>query len=191
MPRPAPGNAVLLTGLPGAGKTTLARATAAHLTAAGTPAQVLDADALRRELWPELGHSPEDRTRNLLRMAAVATLLARHGTHALIAAISPYARARAAMRAHLAAAGIHLAEIHVATPLHICRARDPKGLYARHARGEIHGLTGIDAPYEPPAAPELTLDTTGEDPETTARRLTAHLLATHLLATRPSRTRER
>jgi adenylylsulfate kinase len=165
---------VLLTGLPSAGKTSLATAARAVLLAAGHQAEVLDGDVVRRELWPELGLSPEDRERNLTRIGSVALLLARNGITTIIAAIAPYAHSRAALRA--AHAGIPFAEVHVATPIEVCRRRDVKGLYARQARGEITGLTGVDAVYEEPVDPDLRIDTSLEDVGESATRLVDFIL---------------
>lgn len=158
-----------LTGLPGAGKTTLARALAARLAAAGRQVVVLDGDALRAGLSRDLGLSPADRAENVRRAAEVARLLNDAGVVAIAALVSPYSAHRAAARAIVGAA--RFVEVHVSAPLEVCRARDPKGLYAR----AVPGLTGVapDAPYEPPEAPALRLDTSALDVETCAARLEA------------------
>lgn len=151
------GMTLLLTGLSSAGKTSIAAAALVELLAAGRRAEVLDGDVVRRDLWPELGLSREDRERNLARIGVLARMLARNGVVVLVSAIAPYAGSRRAFRDVHAAEGLPCYEIHVATPLAVCRERDVKGLYARHARGEITGLTGVDAPYEAPEAPDLRI----------------------------------
>jgi adenylylsulfate kinase len=153
---------VLLTGLPSSGKTTIAMATLNLVTAAGQDAEVLDGDDVRRRMWPELGLSRADRAENLSRLTTVAMLLAQHGVLVIVSAIAPYARDRDLMRARHLDAGLDFVEVHVATPLMVCQRRDVKGLYARRARGELAGLTGIDATYEEPAVPHLRIDTSGE-----------------------------
>ena len=151
------GVTVWLTGLPSAGKTTLARAVAARLVAEGHPrVEVLDGDEMRRTLTKELGFSPADRIENIRRIGAVAHLLARNHVIVLCAVVSPYRAARDAVRA------LHegrFVEVHVAAPVEVCAARDVKQLYARHRAGELEGLTGVDAPYEPPTAPEVEVCT--------------------------------
>jgi adenylylsulfate kinase len=126
---------------------------------------------VRRELWPELGMSRSDREQNLNRIAVVASLLARNGVIVIVSAIAPYARSRQAARDLHARAGVGFAEVHVATPVDVCRRRDVKGLYARQARGELVGLTGVDGVYERPIAPELRLDTSAEPVGRSAGRL--------------------
>jgi adenylylsulfate kinase len=153
------GAVVLLTGLPSSGKSTLARQARERLLVAGRPVEVLDGDEVRRKFWPELTLSSADRSANLARIAVLAALLARNGVLVLVAAIAPYSDDRKAMRVLLEDGGFRFHEVHVATPLEVCIDRDVKGLYARHRRGEISQLTGVDAVYEAPAAPELTIDT--------------------------------
>jgi adenylylsulfate kinase len=156
---PDDGAVVLLTGLPSSGKSTLARQAHERLLLTSRPAEVLDGDEVRRQFWPELTLSSADRSANLARIALLAGLLARNGVLVLVAAIAPYSDDRKAMRALLEGSGFPFHEVHVATPLEICIDRDVKGLYARQRRGEISQLTGVDAVYEVPAAPELSIDT--------------------------------
>ncbi|GAA3507062.1 adenylyl-sulfate kinase [Streptomyces showdoensis] len=151
------GATVWLTGLPSAGKTTIARSAAGALRSAGRRAHILDGDELRAHLTADLGFSREDRDANVRRVGYVAELLASHGVTVLVPVIAPYADARAAVRARHEAAGLRYVEVHVATPVEVCAGRDVKGLYARQARGELTGLTGVDDPYEPPAAPDLRI----------------------------------
>lgn len=148
---------VWLTGLPGAGKTTLADALAADLAARGAWPCVLDGDRLRQGLCRDLGFSPADRAENVRRAAEVARLVAGAGGMAIVALISPYAADRAAARR--CAGDLPFHEVHVHADLAVCEARDPKGLYARARAGTLRGLTGIDAPYEAPEHPALRLDT--------------------------------
>lgn len=171
----AEGVVVLLTGLPSAGKSTIALRAAETLRGEGHRCEVLDGDVVRRSFWPELGMAPQDRGANLLRFGQLAGLLARNGVLVLVAVIAPYAHDRATMRKALEDNGITFVEVHVTTPVAECRRRDVKGLYARQARGEITGLTGVDAVYEPPAYPELRIDTTGSAPADSVSLLLNHL----------------
>jgi adenylylsulfate kinase len=152
-----PGVTVWLTGLPSSGKSTIARAVADRLTGSGRRAQVLDGDEIRAQLSPDLGFSKEDRETNVRRIGFVAQLLAAHGVTVLVPVIAPYAGPRRDVRAQHLAAGLRYLEIHVATPLEVCIERDVKGLYAKQAAGLIHGMTGVDDPYEEPIDPDLRL----------------------------------
>jgi len=158
-PAAARGATVWLTGLPSAGKTTLARALAERLRAQGHEVEVLDGDEIRAFLSAGLGFSRADRHTNVQRIGFVAGLLASHGVKTLVPVIAPYADSRAAVRARHAARGTPFLEIHVATPVALCSQRDVKGLYAKQAAGEISGLTGVDDPYEAPESPELRIQT--------------------------------
>jgi adenylylsulfate kinase len=153
------GATIWLTGLPSAGKTTIALAVAQQLRAAGHRVELLDGDEVRRGLTADLGFSREDRDTNVRRIGFVASLLARNGVKTLVPVIAPYRSGRDAVRAVHERDGTPYLEVHVATPLDICAERDVKGLYARQRAGEISGLTGVDDPYEPPPTPEIRLDT--------------------------------
>ena len=150
------GTTVWLTGLPSAGKTTLAKALATRLAG---EVEVLDGDEVREFLTKGLGFSREDRDTNVLRIGWVAATLAKHGVLVLAAVISPYAETRAAVRDLHEQRGAGFLEIHVATPVEVTRVRDVKGLYAKQAAGDLTGLTGVDAPYEAPTSPDAVVRT--------------------------------
>jgi adenylyl-sulfate kinase len=151
------GATVWFTGLPAAGKSTLAGAVEERLVLAGRPAFVLDGDNLRHGLNGDLGFDEDARRENVRRTGHVAQLLAEAGTVALVSLVSPYARDREAVAALHAAAGLRFIEVFVDAPLELCQQRDPKGLYARARAGELDGLTGVDAPYDVPREPDLVL----------------------------------
>ncbi|MFI1683045.1 MULTISPECIES: adenylyl-sulfate kinase [unclassified Streptomyces] len=151
------GVTVWLTGLPSAGKTTIAYELAARLRAEGHRVEVLDGDEIREALSAGLGFSRTDRHTNVQRIGYVAELLARNGILALAPVIAPYTDSREAVRKRHDSNHTPYLEVHVATPLEVCSARDVKGLYAKQAAGHLTGLTGVDDPYEEPAAPDLRL----------------------------------
>jgi bifunctional enzyme CysN/CysC len=150
------GAVVWLTGLPGAGKSTLARALERRLFSRGGSPMLLDGDTLRAGLNGDLGFSPEDRSENIRRIAEVATHLARNGHIAIVAAVSPAREDRAAARR---IADTAFREIYVATPAEVCEERDPKGHYAKARAGALKGFTGIGNDYQPPERSELVIDT--------------------------------
>ncbi|MEU4794899.1 adenylyl-sulfate kinase [Streptomyces sp. NPDC023327] len=152
------GATVWLTGLPSAGKTTIAHELAGLLRAEGRRVEVLDGDEIREFLSAGLGFSREDRHTNVQRIGFVAELLARNGVLVLVPVIAPFADSRAAVRKRHEVAGTAYLEVHVATPVEVCSVRDVKGLYARQAAGEISGLTGVDDPYEAPESPDLRIE---------------------------------
>ena len=152
------GATVWFTGLSGSGKSTVAAAAEEGLAAEGVPVYLLDGDNLRHGLNADLGFSPADRDENVRRTGEVAALFADAGLVALVSLVSPYRGARDAVRARHAERGLPFLEAWVDTPLELCEQRDPKDLYARARAGEIADLTGVGAPYEAPAAPELHLD---------------------------------
>ena len=145
------------TGLPGAGKTTLAQAWAEQLRLQQRPVVVLDGDELRRGLTRDLGFSEADRNENMRRVAEVARLLNDAGIEALVALVSPTLQGRATSRTIIDPE--RFIEVFVATPLAVCQQRDPKGLYLRAANSEQFGLTGVQSPYEMPVKAELVIDT--------------------------------
>ena len=152
------GVTVFLTGLSGAGKSTVADALVAGLEAEGRPVTVLDGDVVRTHLSSELSFSREHRDLNIRRIGFVAGEVVKHGGTAVVAAIAPYDRAREEARALVERHG-RFVLVHLATPLEVCEARDVKGLYARARAGELTGFTGIDDPYELPSRAELVIDT--------------------------------
>ncbi|MEU9559677.1 adenylyl-sulfate kinase [Streptomyces fumanus] len=152
------GATVWLTGLPSAGKTTIAHELAGRLRAGGRRVEVLDGDEIREFLSAGLGFSREDRHTNVQRIGFVAELLARNGVLALVPVIAPYADSREAVRKRHQESGTGYLEVHVATPVEVCSVRDVKGLYAKQAAGELTGLTGVDDPYEEPVAPDLRIE---------------------------------
>jgi adenylylsulfate kinase len=165
------GRTVWLTGLPSAGKSTIADLMAAELRRRGAPVEVLDGDVVRTYLSKGLGFSKEARDENIRRIGFVASLLARNAVTVIVAAISPYREVRDEVRA------LHrdsrFFEVHIATPVEVCIVRDVKGLYAKYSNGELKGLTGIDDPYEPPLNPELRLSAHDESPSASAQRILA------------------
>jgi bifunctional enzyme CysN/CysC len=152
------GQTIWFTGLSGSGKSSVAVAVERVLLQRGRPALVLDGDNLRHGLNRDLGLSRADRAENVRRVGEVAKLFTSVGWIALVPVISPYAADRDAVRASHQRDGLRFSEIHVDTPLDVCRQRDPKGLYAKAEAGELTGMTGVDAPYEIPLSPELRLD---------------------------------
>ena len=149
------GATIWLTGLSGSGKSTLANAVAARLLELGRAGYVLDGDNVRHGLNADLGFSAADRAENVRRIGEVAALMADVGLVVLVPVISPYRADRQRVRETHRTSGLPFVEVFVDTPLAICEARDPKGLYAKARAGELTGMTGIDDPYEAPADPDL------------------------------------
>jgi adenylyl-sulfate kinase len=148
---------VWLTGLSGAGKTTLARALESALHERGRLCAVLDGDEVRKGLNAGLGFSEEDRTENLRRIAEVARVLLDTGVIVIVAVISPGRAMREQARRIIGPSDT--LEVHVRCPVDVCRARDVKGLYRDAAAGVVQQFTGVTAPYEPPESPDLVIDT--------------------------------
>lgn len=164
----AQGLTVWLTGLPSAGKTTVAHALEKRLLAAGYRVEVLDGDVLRAHLTRGLGFSREDREENVRRIGFVAHLLSRNGVVVVVSVISPYRAVRDELRELHAG---RFFEVHVATPVEVCSDRDVKGLYARQRAGELTGLTGVDDPYEAPVQPDAVLHTESQTLEQSVETL--------------------
>lgn len=168
------------TGLSGAGKTTIADIVEARLRDRGSKIEVLDGDVVRTNLSKGLGFSREDRDTNIARIAFVADLLARNEVPVITAAISPYRETRDAARELIGSD--KFIEIHVATTLEECEARDTKGLYAKARSGEIKEFTGISDPYEEPLNAEITIKTEGSTPDESADLIFGFLEANGFLA---------
>jgi bifunctional enzyme CysN/CysC len=165
------GVTVWLTGLSGSGKSTIAHRLEDCLVSEGRAAYVLDGDNVRHGLNGDLGFAPDDRAENVRRIGEVARLMADAGLVVAVPVISPYRADRDRVRAAHAVAGLRFLEVWVATPLEECERRDPKGMYARARAGEISSFTGLDAPYEAPVDPDLTLDTSTGDVDSTVDRI--------------------
>ena len=169
---PRAGVTVFLTGLSGAGKSTIADALVTRLEADGRPVTVLDGDVVRTHLSSELDFSREHRDLNIRRIGFVAGEVVKHGGTVVVAAIAPYERAREDARALVEEHGRFLL-VHLSTPLEVCEGRDVKGLYARARAGTITNFTGIDDPYELPARPDLVIDTSVTPVEESVTRIRA------------------
>jgi sulfate adenylyltransferase len=167
------GFCIWFTGLPSAGKSTIAEILSVMLMENGRQVTLLDGDVVRTHLSKGLGFSKEDRDTNILRIGFVASEIARHNGVAICAAVSPYRATRDQVR-NMVGAG-KFVEVYAATPIEICEERDVKGYYARARAGEIRGFTGVDDPYEPPPAPEITLTTHDCQPPENARKVIAYL----------------
>jgi len=165
------GVTIWLTGLSGAGKSTIAGRLQAELAARDRAVEVLDGDEVRTHLSAGLGFSREDRDSNVARIAFVASLLTRNGVIAITAAISPYAAARRAARDRIG----NFIEVFVSCPLRELARRDVKGLYARALAGEIEHFTGVSDPYEEPLAPDVTVNSATQTVEESVAAIVAHL----------------
>ncbi|MFP5356182.1 MAG: adenylyl-sulfate kinase [Gemmatimonadota bacterium] len=145
------GAVVWFTGLPSSGKSTIAHAVYQHLLSRGLAVELLDGSEVRESLSRGLGFSREDREENVRRIGYVAKLLSRNGVIAICAAVSPYRATRNEVRRNTT----NFIEVYVECPVAVAEARDTDGMYARARRGEIEEFTGVNAPYEPPDAPEV------------------------------------
>lgn len=159
------GMTIWLTGLSGSGKSTIAHELSRKLNELGKFAYVLDADNVRHGLNSDLGFTDDERAENVRRMAEVARLFAGAGAITLVPIISPFATGRQFARLIHTTNDLEFVEVHVATSLAECEARDTKGLYAQVKAGATIGLSGVNAPYEPPTAPEFVLCANGESLE--------------------------
>jgi adenylyl-sulfate kinase len=146
---------VWITGIPASGKSTLANLLRDALVDAGMPTLVLDGDEMRRGLCIDLGFSRSHRAENVRRIGEVALHVALNGIIAIVAAVSPYRDDRETVRTRHKVCEVPFIEVHLDVPVDVCMLRDPKGLYAKQMSGRMSGLTGLDAPYEPPLAPEF------------------------------------
>jgi adenylyl-sulfate kinase len=163
------GTVVWLTGLSASGKSTLSMELERRLFDSGVVVYTLDGDNVRYGLNANLGFSPQDRTENIRRVGELAALFADAGLVCVTAFISPYRADRAMARAAVKSGAFY--EVFVNADLATCEKRDPKGLYAKARRGELQGMTGIDAPYEPPEKADLVLDTAHRSVEESIREL--------------------
>lgn len=161
------GFVIWLTGLSGAGKTTIAHALAERLKEASYRVEILDGDVVRQHFSKGLGFSKEDRIENIKRVAYVAHLLARNGVVVITALISPYSEGRNYARQLIG----DFIEVYVKCPLEVLVKRDVKGLYAKALRGEIQNFTGISDPYEPPENPEVVVETDKETVEESVEKI--------------------
>ncbi len=162
-----PGLTVWLTGLSGAGKTTISRAVAEELRKQGYQFELLDGDVVRQSLTKGLGFSKEDREENIRRIGFVANLLTKHNVIVLVSAISPYREAREQMRQQIGS----FIEVFVDASIEVCEERDVKGLYQKVRAGEIKNFTGIDDPYEPPTNPDVVCHTEQETVSESAMKI--------------------
>jgi len=149
---------IWLTGLSGAGKSTIATYTAGEYYENGEIPCILDGDVIRKELCSDLKFSPEDRKENIRRIASIAKVLLDQGIIPIVAVISPYKEDRQMARDIIGAGRFY--EVFVQCPISVCEDRDPKGLYAQVRNGTLKGFTGIDAPYEKPTDSDMIVDTT-------------------------------
>ena len=149
------GLTVWFTGLSSSGKTTICQAVREKLLHAGHKVEWLDGDAVRQHISKGLGYSKEDRDENIRRIGFVAELLPRNGVIVLVSAISPYRAVRDEMRVRIG----NFLEVYVEAPLELCQQRDISGIYRRALAGEIHHVTGMDDPYEPPLSPDIVCHT--------------------------------
>src|SRR5438270_8423097 len=163
------GVTIWLTGLSGAGKSTIAEHLTTHLRAQGLPVEVLDGDAVRQGLSAGLGFSKQDRDTNIRRIGFVAELLTRNGVVVIVAAISPYREAREEVRRRIG----RLVEVYVRCPIEVLATRDVKGLYRRALAGEVPHFTGVTDPYEPPDDADVVVDTSVETVEEAVAKVLA------------------
>ncbi len=164
---PQAGFAVWLTGLPASGKSTIARELARELEARGVRAAVLESDAVRREITPGATYSVSERDMFYAALSFTARTLAEHGVPVIVDATANRRAYRDRSRAEI----LRFLEVHVRCPLPVCQARDPKGIYRRGAEGSAPNVPGVSAPYEPPLAPEVTVDGERDLPAESARRI--------------------
>lgn len=172
------GFTIWLTGLSGAGKSTIANLLEQELRARGRLVEVLDGDVIRTHLSKGLGFSREDRDTNILRIGWVCDVLSRNGVVAIAAAISPYRSTRDQVRERIE----RFVEVFVDAPLNTCIDRDVKGLYKKALAGEIKEFTGVSDPYEPPLNPEIIVQTATETVEASVARILSYLEEAGLLA---------
>ena len=160
-----------LTGLSGAGKSTIAKGVERELRERGCLVELLDGDVVRTNLSKGLGFSREDRDTNIRRIGFVANLLSRNGVVAIVAAISPYRAARDEVSRNAE----NFIEVYINAPLEVCEERDVKGLYAMARAGEVRAFTGINDPYEEPLNPDIVCYTSEESVDESIAKVIAEL----------------
>ena len=180
------GVVVFLTGLSGAGKSTIAEALAAELRATGRDVSIIDGDVLRQDVSADLGFDPASREANVRRAAELSAALAAEGQVVISALIAPFEGSRRQARAIVEPIAPFLL-VYVSTPLDVAEKRDPKGLYKRARAGEIADFTGLDSPYEAPADADLVLDTSIVSVEASVALIRALLEEAELGASEPER----
>jgi len=161
---------IWITGLPAAGKTTIATALSEKLDILGYKVEHLDGDLVRK-MFSSTGYTREERDRHIKRIGYLASMLEKHNVLVVASFISPYREARAFVRSRCK----NFLEVYVSTPLAECEKRDPKGLYKKARKGDILNFTGISDPYEPPENPEIEIDTTGISVEDAVNRILTYL----------------
>ncbi|MFQ6096637.1 MAG: adenylyl-sulfate kinase [Armatimonadota bacterium] len=171
VPETQPGTVIWLTGIPAAGKSTVAEGLIAALRERAVPVELLDSDTVRAFISPDLRYSPEARDQNTKRLAFIAQLLARNGVWTVIAAVSSQRRFRDRARAMVE----RFVEVWVKCPVQVCQRRDPKGLYKKAAEGLVSDIAGLHQPYEEPLNPEVVLETDEETPQDSVNRLLSAL----------------
>ncbi len=165
---------VWLTGLPGSGKSTVAKGLARRLRLAGYRVEVLDGDWVRRTINVGAGFTREERIKHLLRVAWISRLLARNGVIVICSFVSPYREVRDRIK-RIVSEEVPFIEVWIKCRLEECIRRDPKGLYLRALKGEVRHMTGLEDPYEPPESPDLIIDTENNTPENCSEILLKHL----------------
>ncbi|OEU51901.1 MAG: adenylyltransferase [Desulfobacterales bacterium C00003106] len=174
-PRSKQGFTIFITGLSGAGKSTIARVLLVKfMEICDRPVTLLDGDIVRTNLSSELTFSKEHRNLNITRIGFVANQITKNGGIAICAPIAPYEESRRHNRELISCSGGYI-ELYLSTPLKVCEERDRKGLYAKARAGKIKGVTGVDDPYIPPSDPELTIDTTGISADEAAQEILLYL----------------
>jgi len=169
------GFALWLTGLSGAGKSTVAQTLAPQLRSRGVPVEVLDGDEVRTNLSKGLGFSKEDRDTNIRRIGYVSRLLSRNGVGVITAAIAPYREVRNEVRNSVQQDGTAFIEVFIECPLEVLIERDVKGLYRRALAGDIEGFTGVSDPYEEPLSPEVIIHSARESVDLSVARVLGEL----------------
>lgn len=159
---------IWMTGLPGAGKTTIARRVKTLVEETGKKAEILDGDEVRKTLSPDLGFSKEERTLHNKRVIHMAKLLSRNDVVVVVSLISPYKEVRDFARTELSP---YFREVFVKCPLEVCIERDPKGLYKKAKEGIVKKMTGLSDTYEEPTSPELVVETNAESEEESAKKV--------------------